>query len=326
MKLIRRQFNALGVASLAGCVGLSSSRALAADEQRRVLVGYAPGGAADNVARIVGDGLREGGYGAIVENRPGAAGRIALEALRGAAPDGRTLVLMPTGNLTLAPQIYPGARFDPVTDFAGVGSACRMSFAIAVGADSPAKTLPEFLDLARNDSAMAAFGTPGAGTAMHFIGEILARQSRVALTQVPYRGGSAAVTDAIGGTIPSVITTLPNLLPMHRTGRLRILAISSETPVPALPGIPTFTELGFKDLAVMETFVYIAPAGTPTATLADLNKAITAAVRGPKVRSLLEEAEYEIHTSSPAELDQKLRDEYVGWKNVIDLIGFKLES
>lgn len=312
--------------SLALALPLVPLQAQASDPAARLLVGYVPGGTVDTVARVMADGMRDSGYQVIVENRPGAFGAIAVDGLRKANHDGTTLLLTPTGNLTLAPHVIPSIRYDPLEDFAGVGTAVRMSFALAVGADSPAKTLPEFLELARQNPDMAAYGTPGAGTAMHFIGELLAQQSGVPLTHVPYRGGSAAVTDAIGGTLPALITTMPNLLPMHRSGRLRILAIATDAPSAALPGVPTFEELGFNDLVVTETLAIFAPKNTPSDTIAKMHQAVDKATRLPKVEKALQEAEYEVYSITPAELDRQIREGYATWQNIVEQTGYKPEG
>ena len=200
------------------------------------------------------------------------------------------------------------------------------SFAVAVGANSPARTLQEFLEMARKNNALAAYGTPGAGTAMHFIGQLLARSAKVPLTHVAYKGGSAAVTDAIGGALPAVITTLPNLLPMHRSGKLRILAISDEAPLAALPGVPTFKSLGYPDLVVTETFAYFARAGTPAPLIAQLNQSITQSVKAEKVASLLQKQEYLPKTSTAEALDKQLREEYARWGAIVKAAGYTPED
>ncbi|MBS0339374.1 MAG: ABC transporter substrate-binding protein [Proteobacteria bacterium] len=323
MTMNRRQFAGfLGVSALTLTPGLS----LAQDRTLRVLVGYAAGGAADNVARIVGEGMRDAGYVTIVENKAGAAGRLATEALVSAPADGATLLLTPMGNLTLYPHVFKALRYDPLKQFAAVGTACTMSFALAVGANSPARTLQEYIELARKDPAFAAYGTPGAGTAMHFIGQLLARSAKVPLTHVAYKGGSAAVTDAIGGTLPAVITTLPNLLPMHRSGKLRILAISDETPLAALPGVPTFKSLGYPDLVVNETFAYFARAGTPPPMVAQLNESISQAVKSQKVAALLQKQEYLPKASTSEALDRQLREEHARWGAVVKAAGYTPED
>lgn len=316
---------------LAACFGLSALLALpglapAQDKQLKILVGYAPGGAADTVARAVGDGLRESGYTVIVENKPGAGGRLATEAVVNGPADGSTLLFTPLGNLTLYPHVYKGLRYDPLKDLVGVGTSNSMSFALAVGANSPAKNLQEFLALARKDPKMAAFGTPGAGTAMHFLGAMLGKQAGLPLTHIPYKGGSAALTDAIGGVLPAVITTTPNLLPMHRAGKIRILAISEAEPNTALSGVPTFKSAGFPELQVEESFAYFAKAGTPAPVIAKLNQDISKAVNSPQVKAILEKAEFEPQTMSPDALNQLVRSGHAKWARAVQSTGYKPEE
>jgi tripartite-type tricarboxylate transporter receptor subunit TctC len=323
MQLTRRRFSSgLGAAALAGMPGLSTAQA----KTLRVIVGYAAGGAADTVARAVGEGLRDCGIMAIVENKSGAAGRLAIEALLAAPADGTTLLMTPMGALTLDPHVFKSLKYDPLKDLAGVASASSMSFGFAVGAASPAKTLAEYLALAGKDPALAAYGTPGAGTAMHFLGAMLAKQAQLPLTHVGYKGGAAAVTDAIGGTLPSVITTTPNLLPMHKAGKLRILAISEAAPNAGLPGVPTFKAAGFPDLTIDESFAFFARAGTPPAIVAQLNQAVTAAVKAPRITALLERSDYQPRTSTAQALDAQLRAEHANWARVVKALGYTPED
>lgn len=323
MRISRRRFGAcLGAASLIGWPALS----FAQDRPVHVLVGYAPGGAADTVARLVGDGMRGSGAAVIVENKAGAAGRLAIESLLAAPADGATLLMTNLSALTLYPHIFKALRYDPLKQFAGVGTACRMSFAIAVGAASPAKTLDEYLALARKDRAVAAYGTPGAGTPMQFLGNMLGRAAQVPLTHVAYKGGSAAVTDAVGGSLPAVITTTPNLIPMHRAGKLRILALSDPAPNPALPDVPTFKSLGYPDLSITEDFAYFARAGTPASAIAHWHGAIASAVQSSKVAGLLQKADYTPLTMTPQALDARVQSEYASWSAIVKAAGYTPEA
>ena len=292
----------------------------------KVVVGYAPGGAADNVARAVGEGLRESGYTVIVENKAGAGGRLAAESLLSAPADGTTLLFAPLSNLTIYPHIYRALRYDPLKDFVSVASASGMSFAFAVGSASPAKTLQEYLALARKDPALATYGTPGAGTPMHFLGVMLGRQAKLPLTHVPYKGGSAALTDVVGGQLPAIITTLPNLLPMHRAGKLRILAISNPEPIAALPGVPTFKAAGFPDLTMSEVFGFFARTGTPAPVVAQLNAAIGTAVKSPAVVAALQKIEFEPRVMSPDALDKQVRAEHGTWGQIVKSTGYTPEE
>lgn len=319
MFITRRAFVGLLGASSLAFPSLAQARTL------RILVGYAAGGAADVVARAVAEGLRDAGYTVIVENKAGAAGRLATEALLAAPADGGTLILAPQGNLTLYPHVVK-AKFDPLKELTPIAPACRMSFALAVGSNSPATSLQDFLAQAAKTPAMASFGTPGAGTAMHFIGTLLGKHANFPFTHVAYKGGSAAVTDAVGGHLPAVITTTPNLLPMHRSGQLRILAISDDVPNAALPGVPTFKAAGYPDLSISEAFAFFARSGTSPALIAQLNQAIGNAVKLPKVSQVLEKAEFTPLTMSPEAMDKQLQAEHANWARIVKSVGYTPDS
>lgn len=293
----------------------------------RILVGFAPGGAADLVARALAEGLRTAGINALVDNRPGAAGRLASDALLAAPADGSTLLFTPSTNLTLVPHVYARQRHEPA-DFAPIGTVCELDFGLAVGTSSGsgARTLADFLAQAKADPKQGAYGIPGNGTVMHFIGMMLAKQSGVALTPVAYKGGSAALTDAIGGTVPAVITTLPNLVPMHKGGKIRILASSAAQPQPELPEVPTFKSLGFGEIVVSEYFCLVGRKGLPPALVERLNAAVGTAVRAPEVRAVLEKQLFNPSTTAPAALGARLGQELERWGRVVKASGFTPEA
>jgi tripartite-type tricarboxylate transporter receptor subunit TctC len=323
MQLSRRQFTTcLGASALAGVpsLGLAQAKVL------KILVGFAAGGGADMVARAVGEGLRDSGYNVVVDNRAGAGGRLALEALAREPADGSTLVLTPEGALTLYPHVYKALRYDPLKQFAGVATACRMGFALAVAANSPVRTLQDFLAQARRTPTLGAYGTAGAGSTMHLIGALLGKQAKVPLTHVPYKGAAQAVTDAIGGAVPAVIAFMPFLLAHHKADKLRILAISDATPNPALPGVPTFKSLGYSDLVITDHFAFFAPAGTPAPVIARLGQAISKAVRSPKVSGMLQKADYDVVTMAPDALDKHVRAEHAQWGAIVKAVGYTPEE
>jgi tripartite-type tricarboxylate transporter receptor subunit TctC len=161
---------------------------------------------------------------------------------------------------------------------------------------------------------------------MHFLGQMLSRESKVPLTHVAYKGGSAALADTIGGTIPALISTLPNLLPMHRAGKLRILATSGAEPDPAVPGVPTFQSAGFPALTIEESFGYFARSGTPAAAIATLSQAIIRAVHSPHVLGLLKKSEFHVQTLSPDALDREVRTEFVMWDRIVKSTGYTPEQ
>lgn len=326
VKLHRRLILGAPLAACALALTLPLSANAQASMALKIVVGYAPGGAADAVARAVGEGLRSSGYSVIVENKAGAGGRLAIDYLLSLPADGASLIIAPLSNLTIYPHIYKSLKYDPLKDLLPVATASGMSFGIAVGAASPAKTLQEYLALARKDGAVGAYGTPGAGTPMHFLGVMLGREAKVSLNHIPYKGGSAALTDAIGGTLPAVITTTPNLLPMHRAGKLRILAVSTPEPMASLPGVPTFGAAGFPDLTMSEVFGFFARSGTPAAVVNQLNAAIGASVKSPTVTAALNKVEFEPRVTTPEALAKQVRTELETWSKVVKATGYTPED
>lgn len=315
MRMNRRQcVAAFGTGALS--LALPGILRAQADQTLRILVGFAPGGAADSVARIVGDGLRSAGRTAVVDNKAGAGGRVAIDTLLNAPADGKTLLCTPSGNLTLFPHVYRKLRYT-LNDLAPVASVSEFAFGLAVNSASPARSLKEFLARAKADPKDAAYGTPGAGTLMHFLGVMLSKRSDVPLTHIPYKGGAAALTDLLGGQVPAIITTVPHLLPMHRTGKVRIIAVSSPAPIAVLPDVPTFKAAGFPDLTAAEYFAFMARAGTPPAIVQQLSAAISAAVKSPEVSATLHKNDFDPRVITQDELAARLKAEHERWAQIV---------
>jgi tripartite-type tricarboxylate transporter receptor subunit TctC len=312
----------LAAASLGGPAGTWAQ----SGKPLRLLVGFAPGGALDVVAREIGEGLRSAGYNAIIDNRAGASGRLATEQLLAAPPDGATLVFMPGGNATIFPHVYPTLKYDPFKDLVPVAAACEFSFALAAGPGTPAKTLKEFIDWAKANPGKANYATPGGGTAMHFMGVMLGRAAGFEFTHIPYRGGAAAMIDAIGGTVATIATTVPNALQPHKQGKVRILAISGAQRLPALPGVPTFIEAGFPQLEIIETFGFFAHAKTPPAVLAELHSALRGAVTQTRVTAALEKLEFDPLSLSQAGFAARLKTDFERWGPVIKSTGYRADD
>lgn len=292
----------------------------------RVLVGFPPGGAVDVVAREVAEGLRAAGYTVVVENRTGASGRLATEQLLVAPADGTTLVFMPGGNATIFPHVYPKLKVDPFKDLVPVAAACEFTFGLGVGPGTPAKTLQEFVDWAKAHPGKASYGTPGGGTAMHFMGVMFARAAGFEFTHVPYRGGAGAIVDVLGGTVPALATTLPNLVLPHRQGKLRILAFTGRQRLATLPDVPTFKEAGYPGLEITERFGFFAHAKTPPAVLAELHLALRAAAGQPRVTAALEKLEFDPVSMTQAQFAALLKADFERWGPVIRATGYKAED
>lgn len=325
MPLNRRQALALFGASVV-TRGLTTAAVAQSSCRLNILVGYPAGGAPDTVARTVGEGLRSQGCTALIDNKSGAGGRLAADALLAGPADGSAVMLVPGGNLTIYPHIYTKLRYDGLQDFAPLTTACEFAFGMAVGPDVPAKTLSEFIAWARANPGKTQLGSPGAGSAMHFIGVQLAAQAKVELQHIPYRGGAPALNDVMGGTIPAVFTTLSNLVQPHKAGKVRILAQSAARRLPGLPDVPTFNESGFPALTISEMFLFVAPARTPVATQKDLVAMLSSAVAEPGVRAVLEGAEYTPLTLSQSAIASRLAAEHAHWGALVKSTGYKSDD
>ncbi len=321
--------------ALAGAAGLVGGRRGAAQQQQptldrlaRTIIGFPPGGSSDTVARLYAERLR-GVYApqVVVENRAGAGGRLALEAVKAARPDGTTLVQTPASMLTVYPHIYPRTlRYDALADFVPVSPVCFFPFALTVRADHPAKTFPEFVDWAKRQGGAVPFASPAAGAVPHFLGVQMAKALGLQLTHVPYRGAAPAIQDLIGGQIPMVLVVAGEVTEFHRTGQARILAVSSPERMPRLPDLPTFAELGQPDLTAEDWFCVLLPAGTPAPLVEGLHRAIAAAAAAPDLQEALARLEYRASTSSPQGFAERIRAERDRWRPIVQESGFKAEE
>lgn len=291
----------------------------------KILVGYPPGGAVDVVARQIGEELRALGYNTVVENRTGAAGQLATEAMLAATADGTTIVLMPSGNATIFPHIYPKLRYS-ISDLAPLAGVCSYQFGLAVGPNIPAKNLKEFVEWAKANPGKASYGTPGAGTPMHFMGVMFGRKAGIDFQHVAYRGGAAAMTDALGGSIPALATTLPNLVTQHKAGKLRILGFTGDKALASLPGVQTFKEQGYPELQLTEIFGVFASSKTPKATLAELEKAVMTAAKQPRLVAAIEKLEFDSDVTSADEMARTLKADLERWGPVVKATGYKADD
>jgi len=312
----------------AACVGLSAfGPAVSAqdkmDKPVRIIVGFAPGGTADLIARVVGDKLKDTiGQPVIVENRPGAAGRIAADAVKAAAPDGSTIMVMPIGPMAVVPHTLKAIPFDPIKDFTAVGLGATFQFALAAGPGSPAKTWAEFATWAKANPAKASYATSAAGSLPHFVGVLLSRDIGVDMVHVAYKGSGAYMNDLIGGQVPSAIDTVADLSEQYRAGKIRILATTGEKRAPATPEVPTFSELGLKNVVASGWFGFFAPANTPKAVIDTLNRGINKALTSPDVVERLTKLGMDPATSTPDEFARIVASDYAKWGPIVKASGF----
>ena len=245
----------------------------------RILVGFPPGGSADIVARLLADKMRVTlGQSVLVDNKPGAAGRVALGEVKRAAADGQTLVLAPSGALVVLPWLYKNLGYDPVRDFTPVALAVTFDFAVTAGPAAPAGDLKTILAWMKDNPGKANYATPGAGTVPHFTGVLLSQDAGVPMTHVAYKGGAPAVNDLLGGQVPLMVDTPLETIEQHRAGKLRIVAVTGETRTKSLPEVPTLKEQGI-NMTADAFFGLYGPAGMAPDLTARLSRAVADALR-----------------------------------------------
>jgi tripartite-type tricarboxylate transporter receptor subunit TctC len=289
----------------------------------KIIVGFAPGGTADLIARVVADKLKDTlGQAVIVDNRPGAAGRIAADAVKAAAPDGTTIMVMPIGPMAVVPHTLKSISYDSVKDFTPIGLGATFQFALGVGPESGAKTWAEYVAWVKANPAKASYATSAAGSLPHFIGVLLSREIGIDMLHVAYKGSGAYINDLLGGQVPAAIDAIADLTEYHRAGRIRILASSGATRSTALPDVPTFTELGLKNVVATGWFGFFAPANTPKPTVELLNRGINKALQSPDVVEKLSKLGMDPATSTPEEFAKIVASDYAKWGPIVKASGF----
>jgi tripartite-type tricarboxylate transporter receptor subunit TctC len=275
------------VLATAGAVAFAPASAAAQEQPIRIIFPFAAGGSGDALARLMADKLRVGlNRIVIVENRTGAAGRIGVQAVKAAAPDGNTLLLTPIAPMSVYQHVYKSLGYDPIADFEPLSQLGTFDFGVAAGPSLPATSLKELVDWAKTNPAQANYGSPAAGALPHFLGVMFARAADIDLRHVTYRGSAAALAALVAGQIPIVFTSVADLVELHKAGRIRVLATSDSGRSPSLPDVPTLREAGY-DLQATGWYGMFAPAKTPADIVERLNKVIVAAVQAPEIKERL---------------------------------------
>jgi len=296
------------------------------DKPVRIIVGFPPGGTADVMARAVADKMKDTlGQPVIVENRPGAIGRIAADAVKAAAPDGSTIMVMPIGPMAVVPHTYKTLSYDPLKDFAPIGMGSTFQFAVAAGPQSGAKTWGEYVVWAKANPGKSSYATSGAGSLPHFFGLLVARESGIELLHVPYKGSAAYMNELLGGNVPLAVDAIADLTEQHRAGKIRILASSGAKRSTAVPDVPTFAELGIKGVEAQGWFGFFAPAKTPKAIVDQLNRSLNQALTSPEIAQRLAGLGLDPATSTPEEFARILAADYAKWGPVVKASGFTAE-
>lgn len=327
MALHRRRLLQLGGAALAApaLIGKASAQAWP-NRIIRLVVGFPPGGGADAATRIAADKLTAlWGQQVVIENRPGAGGHIANDAVAHAAPDGYTMLMSPS-SLPIMPQLFPSATYDPMKDLAPISFLGTYPNLVVVPKDSPFKTLQDYLAKARAEPGKVTFATPGIGSAPHLSAELFKRVAKVDITHVPYRGVAAgAMSDLLAGRIDSMFNTTGSLLASVRAGQTRALGGSTPKRFSLAPDIPTFAEAGFPDASVTSWYALFAPAKTPEDIIKKMHDDSVKVLADASVKERYEKLGVEAASSTPQELTKIMHEEVALWTPVIKAAGIKGE-
>lgn len=320
----------LGASATSGAMLWDSVLAQTVD-QVRILYGFPAGSSGDIVSRRVAERIAGSSYArasAIVDNRPGAGGRIALELLKGAAGDGTTFALTPYSCTAVYPHVFAKLPYDPMVDFAPVSLAAIAHQGFAVGPLVPpeVRTLKDFIVWSKAHPQLANYGSPGAGTVPHFVGALFGLGAGIGLHHVPYRGSAPAVADTASGQVAAVSTPHGDLIAHHRTGKLRMLATSGASRSPFVPEVPTFAESGFRDVVAEEWFGFLAPASTPASVVNAASVAINQALSHKALIDGIATVGLIARGSTPQEMAASQAREFERWRGLVRRVGFTADS
>lgn len=290
----------------------------------KIVVGFPPGGSADLLARLMAEGLKNDFSSVIVENKPGAAGRIALSLVKRAPADGQTVVLLPSGPMVLFPHVYKKLDYDAVADFTPISQIAHFQFSVVAGPAAGAKSVAEMLAKAKAAPGSATYGTPGAGSLPHFMGVLFGQRAGAELTHVPFQGGGPANTALLGGHIHYKFDVVTETAELHRAGKVRIIAVTGAQRDPQVPEVPTLKEQGV-DMVATAWFAMYGPAGLKPEVRDTISAAVAKAVRTPSLRAKLVEQGYEPVGSTPAELAAAQAADLKRWEGPIKATGVQLD-
>ena len=329
MPLSRRVLLQSSAASLVLGGLARTAHAQSAFETAKIVTGFPPGGTSDTICRRVAAKMPTSyARATIVENRAGAGGQLAVQAMRQMPTDGSVILQTPMSMLGIYPHIYKKLPYDPVADVVPCSLGATFDFGLAVGPMVPAsvRNVEEFLAWCKANPNQANFGSPGAGAMPHFMGELIGKARGVALKHVPYRGTQPAILEMIGGQIPAVSGPIGEFTQHVNAGKARLLAASGAQRSKFAPNAPTLLEQGFKDLVFSEWFGFFLPGKTPPDVVARVNAALRVSLADRETIDGLELMALEARASSPAELAGMLKADFEKWGPLVKAVGFTVDS
>lgn len=328
--MLRKTFLAAALAALAlpaaTAQPAADAGALPAGKRFTLVAPFPPGGPVDTLARILADGLsKRYGQAAVVDNAAGAAGNIGIEKVKRAKGDGRTLLVVPAGNLTINPTLMPNFPFDIEKDFVPVTMLAKAPNVLVASPASGFKTARDLVAEAKARPGALSYASPGVGSGLHLAGELFKQQAGIDMLHVAYKGTSPALNDVLGGVVPLMFTNLPAALPFIGGGRLVALGVTEARRTPVAPDIPTLAEQGIPGVNVTSWYGLLAPAGTPPAAAEQLARDAADFLAQPAVRDRLKGQGMVPATLAPAAFAKAMKDETAMWAGVIKSRGIQPE-
>lgn len=291
----------------------------------RLLIPFPPGGGTDFVSRVIASKLSDSlKWSVVPENRPGAAGNIAIEAAAKSPPDGYTIVMGQSDNMMLGPWLYPNVGYDTVKSFAPIVQVSAAPLAIVSAAQSPLATPADLVARGKTSTGLS-WATAGNGSLGHLFGEQLQRSAGMRILQVPYKGASPALADVMGGQIDVAIMSVPSVLGLVKSGKLSAIAVTSGRRSPALPSTPTLAESGQSGVDVVVWLGLFAPAATPASIVARLNAEVNKVLQSPDVTEKLAAQGVTPAGGTPEQFAEFVRTDYARWGRIVKEAGVKLE-
>lgn len=298
------------------------------DKPIRIVVPYPPGGASDTVSRLIGQQLSQRlKQPVVVENKPGATEQIAASFVAKATPDGYTILLASTAGLSVNPTLYKGRlAYDPEKDLAPIVMAVTLPSVVMVHPSMPVNSFDELTAFARSSATPINYASSGAGNPSHLGMELYKRAASVEMTHVPYKGGAPALQDLMSGQVSVMMAIGPESMPMAKAGRMKALAVTTAKRSPAYPGLPAVSETkGFANFELLHWFALLAPARTPDAVIALLNRNVNDILKDPEVKNKLLEMGMELEGGSPQRLAETIKRDRLKWEKVITESNIRID-
>ena len=316
----RRSFSALAAVALCSM----AFTATAQTSTTRMLVGFPPGGGTDAIARILAERLQADlGNPVVVDNKPGAGGQLAAQALKAAAPDGHTLFLSHDHSITILPMVVKSPGYDSAKDFVPVAGFATFVNAIAVSGGTPVQGYKAYIDWVRQQGGKGSVGIPAPASVPQFLVQEIAKKNGLDLVAAPYRGSAPMMADMLGNQIAAGVASIPDFIENHKAGKLRVVAVMGSQRQAAMPEVPTFAELGLPGFEEVPYYGVFAPAGTPKATLDKLGAAIQKAIAVPEVKDKLTAMGLTVGYMTGEQLAARERAYSKVWAKIIKDSGFQ---